>query len=334
MARKGRDFELAYEWLYDLDKKYKVTCPAYVFDKAAKENREIDVLVEYLDSKGFNRKIAIECRDRSHTENVMWIEQLIQKREDLGLDLIIATTTKSFTSGAIQKAKYHGVIIEQAEMIDSRIISDNIKQFYLDVFFFKFDLLSFNFYSKDNGKLSFQKFFSELDFAKQNELMHFINTDFYFSFEPKEILENNKFSDKDFFSLKDNSMEIKSNSIFGNSPLPACMPNVIFFDWDIKITPYKITLPLVDSIAVFDGEKHTNKNYRSLYGKEEEYFKIGYLDGKLFLDMKLKKRKYLRFAGMNLELNTIIPDDTDTTAMDISKNILNHLGEFDLTYIT
>ena len=45
MARKGRDFELAYEWLYDLDKKYKVTCPAYVFDKAAKENREIDVLV-------------------------------------------------------------------------------------------------------------------------------------------------------------------------------------------------------------------------------------------------------------------------------------------------
>lgn len=66
MARKGRGFELAYEWLYELDEKYTVTCPAYVFDKAANENREVDVLVEYLDSKGFNRKIAIECRNRSH----------------------------------------------------------------------------------------------------------------------------------------------------------------------------------------------------------------------------------------------------------------------------
>lgn len=78
MARKGRAFELAYEWLYELDEKYIVTCPAYVFDKVANENREVDVLVEYLDSNGFNRKIAIGCKDISHAENVMWIEQLIK----------------------------------------------------------------------------------------------------------------------------------------------------------------------------------------------------------------------------------------------------------------
>lgn len=334
MARKGRDFELAYEWLYELDEKYTVTCPAYVFDKAANENREVDVLVEYLDSKGFNRKIAIECRDRSHAENVMWIEQLIQKREDLGLDFIIATTTKSFTAGAIQKAKYHGVIIEQAEMINSKIISDNMKHFFLDVFFFKFDLLSFNLCLKDNTKLSFKTYFSKLDFAKQNELMHFINTDFYYSFEPKDILENNNFSDKDFFSSEDNSMELEGNSLFANCPLPDCVPNVSFFDWRIKVTPYKITLPLVDSIAAFDGEKHTNKNYRSIYGNEEDYFKIGYLDGKLFTEMNIKQRKYLRFSGMNLELNTIIPDDTDRTAMNLLDYISkNHLGKFDLTHI-
>lgn len=33
MARKGGDFELAYEWLYELDEKYTVTCPAYVLIK-------------------------------------------------------------------------------------------------------------------------------------------------------------------------------------------------------------------------------------------------------------------------------------------------------------
>lgn len=129
-------------------------------------------------------------------------------------------------------------------------------------------------------------------------------------------------------------MELEGNSLFANCPLPDCMPNVSFFDWCIKVTPYKITLPLVDSIAAFDGETHTNKNYRSIYGNEEDYFMIGYLDGKLFTDMHLKERKYLRFSGMNLELNTIIPEDTDTTVMDQSEYVFkNHLGKFDLTHI-
>ena len=40
MARKGRKFELAYKWLYDLDKdKYKVTSPAYLYDPFADEER-------------------------------------------------------------------------------------------------------------------------------------------------------------------------------------------------------------------------------------------------------------------------------------------------------
>lgn len=47
MARKGRKFELVYEWLYDLDKKYKVTSPACLYNSAANEKREVDVLMEY-----------------------------------------------------------------------------------------------------------------------------------------------------------------------------------------------------------------------------------------------------------------------------------------------
>ena len=70
MARKGRKFELTYKWLYELDKKYRVKSPAYVYDKAADKKREIDVLVEYTDSNGYNRKIAIECRDRKQEEKI------------------------------------------------------------------------------------------------------------------------------------------------------------------------------------------------------------------------------------------------------------------------
>ncbi len=98
--------------------------------------------------------------------------------------------------------------------------------------------------------------------------------------------------------------------------------------------PYKLTLPLSNSIAVFEGESHSNKDYKSVYGNEEEYFCIGYLGGKLFTEINFKFREHLRFAGMNLELNTIIPDNTDTTAMDQSEYIAkNFLGKFDLSKI-
>ena len=61
MARKGRKFELAYKWLYDLDKdKYKVTSPAYLYDPFADEEREIDVLVEFKDGNNIDRKL-INC---------------------------------------------------------------------------------------------------------------------------------------------------------------------------------------------------------------------------------------------------------------------------------
>ena len=110
MARKGRNFELDYEWLYKLDpKKYKITSPAMLYDKTTASTREIDVLVEYLDDKGLNRKIGIECRDRKKVEDSMWIEQLTTKKEDLELDFIVATTTKDFTKNAIKKAAAHGV---------------------------------------------------------------------------------------------------------------------------------------------------------------------------------------------------------------------------------
>ncbi len=334
MARKGRNFELAYEWLYDLDNKYKVTSPAFLFDKAADEKREIDVLVEYEDSKGFVRKMAIECRDRNHKENVMWIEQLIQKREDLGLDYIVATTTKSFTEGAIKKAKYHGVIIEQAEVIDCKTIENNTSKFFLDVFFFKLELLELNFYLKTNRKESFSEYFKKLNFAEQNQLLHEINNDFYFSIDPNQVVDECGFETKDFFSCEDNSMEINGNNIFSEIPKPMCMKNVAFLDWKIRVVPYKITLPLLNSVAVFDGDTHSNKDYRSIYGNDEEYFRIGYLGGKLFIEINFKSREYLRFAGMNLELNTIIPEETDTTAMDQSEYITkNFLGKFDLSKI-
>lgn len=332
MARKGRKFELTYKWLYELDKKYRVKSPAYVYDKAADKKREIDVLVEYTDSNGYNRKIAIECRDRKQEENVMWIEQLIQKREDLELDYIIATTTQTFTKAAINKAKYHGVIIEQAEMFDSKTIENTMNKFFLDAFFFKIELSSMNFLTKNNKRLHFNDFFKTLDFAKQNLLLHELNTNLYFAIDPNEIIDDGKIKIEDFFSSENNIMEIKYNNILNEIDIPEFLNDIIFLDWTVRVIPFKITLPLRDSISVFNVETHSNKNYKAVYGNEEDYFLIGYLNGKLFTEIKFKQREYLRFARMNLQLNTIIPDDVDTSSMDQSEYIIeNCLGKFDMS---
>ncbi len=334
MSRKGRTFEKKYEWLYKLDKKYKVTSPEYLFDKAAGIKREVDVLVEYCDSNGFDRKIAIECRDRKGKEDVTWIEQLVQKREDLGIDCLIATTTKSFSEAAIAKAKTHGVVIEQAEYLSEKNVYDNTIDFFLDIFFCKFDLLKFDFCLLNKKKKSFKKFFSDLDFSNQNELMYFINTDFYFSFDPQTIFDDYGIKKENFFSSEDNSIELKGNSLLVNSPLPSCMKNVLFFDWAIRIVPYRITLPIINSISTFDGENRSNKNYRAEFNSDEDYFRIGYLNEKVFLDFGIKKREYLRFLGMNLELNTIIPENTNREAFNISEEIFkNYLGGFDFRNI-
>lgn len=65
MARKGKSFELSYEWLYKLNEnKYTVTSPAMIYDKTTNSNREVDVLIEYEDNNNLHRRIGIECRDR------------------------------------------------------------------------------------------------------------------------------------------------------------------------------------------------------------------------------------------------------------------------------
>ena len=48
IARKGREFELAYADMYNLDKeKYTVSFPGYIIDKITGSRREIDAKIKY-----------------------------------------------------------------------------------------------------------------------------------------------------------------------------------------------------------------------------------------------------------------------------------------------
>ena len=332
MARQRTEFEKANEWLYSIDDRFTVTSPAFLFDKAAGEKREVDVLVEYSDSKGLPRKICIECRDRAKSQDVTWIEQLQQKREDLGLDYIIATTTSSFTSGAIRKAKYHGIIIEQAEMLSKKTLDDNVQSFFFDVFFFKFELLEMTLHTLSHGRISLKDYLKHRNIFERAEILKEINTNFYFSIDPNQIIQENNIKPADFFTAEDSSIDIQGDNILDHNKTPACMEDIMAIAWKIHVVPYRVTLPLTDSLSLFVGEERTNKNFRATYGDEDEFFKIAFLDGKLFTDIKMKPRKYLRAASGELSLNTIIPQTVDASdAVNMEYIINNLVGEFDLS---
>lgn len=337
MARKGKKFELAYKWLYDLDKdKYKVTSPAFLYDPFSERKREIDVLVEFCDKDNINRKLAIECRDRNKIQDVTWIEQLQQKKEDLSLDYILATTTTDFTQSAINKARKHGVIIERAETFDINSVKDiTTNEFFFDAFFFKLSFEELVFVIKDKGTVHFKELIKQLSFVEQMELINELNKEYYFTIEPHNFLKQANIKDEDFFQNdKDNSIVIHNDVHFEtNVPKIFLKKNVLFFTNKIRITPFRLSLPLNKSLSIFEVEEKKNKKYCAIFGNDNDYVEIGYIEDKNYSNIKLAKRKYLRYAGANMHINTIFPDikgDIKINWDEIAKNLL---GEFDFSKI-
>ncbi len=332
MARKGRSFELAYKHLYDmLDKKiYKITSPAFPIDKTTGKGREVDVLIEYTDPDGKPRRISIECRDRSNVQDITWIEQLVQKKEDLDLDYTIATTTTSFSEGAISKANYHGILIERAKMPSVETIKALQQSTFVDFFFFKFELLEYSLFLDSRGFIPLKEYIKTLNLIEQAALFKDINTEFLWSFEPHELIKQHPES-LDFFSTEENNLIIEG-TILLNQSKPNCLKNARSIKYKISVVPRKISLPINSSFAVFEIGEHSNKKYRADFKNDTDYFSIGYLDEKLMVDFGLKKRRFWRLAGSTMHLNTIIPEGTETDTETCLQNIMeNHLGEFDLS---
>ncbi len=114
MARKGRELEIIIANIEaELNRlsgnKVIVTSPDFLIDKETKGKREVDASIKYIIGS-VPIVITVECRDRATSnEDVTWIEQLIRKKEDLGVSNTIAVSSKGFSSTACQKAKNNGI---------------------------------------------------------------------------------------------------------------------------------------------------------------------------------------------------------------------------------
>ena len=100
-----------------------VTCPDHLVDRVTRRKREVDVSIRARVGST-DLLITVECRDRAKMEDVTWIEQLATKRDDIGANLTIAVSSSSFSSAALEKARFLRIetrIIE--EITETEIVS-------------------------------------------------------------------------------------------------------------------------------------------------------------------------------------------------------------------
>lgn len=328
MPRKGKKFENEYAWLHEINKDYNVISPAYLTDKITGEKREIDVLIQYKDDEGNLRSIGIECRDRNNKENVMWIEQLVTKKNDLGLDFMIATTTKDFSKTAIEKALHYGVIIEKAEMLDSKLIEEKTKEFICDVFYLIVKVKECSFLLNNGNIIDLKSMLKNLSLIEKSMLLRKLDEILLLDFDFAAMLEQTELKLENFFEPQKEAFAELNRTLYGTDNrgdiLEKLKINAI--SYKLELQPHRISLPLNKSLSVFFVKEKENKKYRALFGSEEENITIGYLsDNNIDVTVNLKQRKYCRIIGGNTQINTIFPKDRE-----INLNI----NDFDSTIIS
>lgn len=85
-----------------------IRSPDRIPDLFTSESREVDVSIRYR-LGSVELLVTVECRDRSRTEDVTWIEQLATKRDHIGAAHTIAVSSTGFSAPAILAAKRHGI---------------------------------------------------------------------------------------------------------------------------------------------------------------------------------------------------------------------------------
>jgi len=90
---------------------------AMLIDGQTGIEREVDVLVEGAFA-GHKMSMAVECRDYTRDQNIMWVDELIGKYRDLPVDKVVAVSSSEFSEGA--KLKAASVNIECVTAIDAQ----------------------------------------------------------------------------------------------------------------------------------------------------------------------------------------------------------------------
>ena len=306
MSRKGRDFELKYAWLNDLNKDYKIITPAKLIDKITGEKREIDVLIEYTDQNGKNRTIAVECRNHKEKQNVMWIEQLIQKKKDLGIDCLICPSTSDFSKASIIKARHYGVELEKAELLDKEQINCLKDRFYCDCYYTYTKIKEMSVVI-DNKVLPLHECLIDMNIIERYRLLKIIQI-----FILPEYNIHNDFSaldikEDDFFKSDiDTYIDLNRYHIINKDTELYMHYGISVISYKAIIKPLRVSYPLNESLSIFT-EEGKNKKYKAVFDDKNE-ITVGYIgDDYIHVNVKLEPIRHHRLIGGSSSINTVFP---------------------------
>ncbi len=304
MSRKGREFEIEYEKYYRmLDPSiYKVESPSFLIDKITGIKREVDILISFKDEKNIERKISIECRDRPNTvQDVTWIEQLATKKNDLGIDITIATTTNSFTKPAILKAQAYGIVVQTSIKIDENFIKKLAQVHYYTVSFLKVKAIDLMFF--DDSGLMIDKNSIKLSTTQEekNTIEEYINESFMWS----NFINTNY---QKIYSFTETGIECFMNNHKIDIGVDHKIAKRIFkhktiakINLELEIKAVNIEIPLLEGVIINDPISE------SLYGYRKEFenldFNIEEVNSsdqnlfKLKIDYKSVINEYLKLVS-------------------------------------
>lgn len=100
--------------------------PDKILDKTTGLYREVDASIR-IRVGSTPMLITIECRDRKGIEDVTWIEQVAQKKVDIGAAITIAVSTAGFSSGATRKAAAIGIQLRTLSKVTADDVANWLK---------------------------------------------------------------------------------------------------------------------------------------------------------------------------------------------------------------
>lgn len=124
MAKAGRALEQLVETLESLlaGSGVNVRSPDVLTDKVTGEPREVDVSLRSRVGSA-HILVIMECRDRGRAQDVLWIEQLATKRDDVGANMAIAVSRNGFSAAARSKAQFKGIELRTLGEVDKISLS-------------------------------------------------------------------------------------------------------------------------------------------------------------------------------------------------------------------
>jgi hypothetical protein len=97
------------------------------------QQRQIDVAI-----RRNGELTLVECRQHKSRQDVQWIEELIGRRTSLGAQSVIAVSSSGFTTGALRKAKRHGITSRDLKQLTDLEIRSWGQQVALTLFFYQY----------------------------------------------------------------------------------------------------------------------------------------------------------------------------------------------------